>query len=284
MIAQDLGLSIARKCTIMGVSRSGFYDWRKREASRREIANASLDSHIQRIYHEHAGRYGYRRICDDLRDVGLSVSLERVRRRMKRLNLKGIQSRKLKYTTNSRHNLPIMPNLLEQDFGVEHANQAWVGDITYIRVKQQWLYLAVILDLYSRKVIGWAFGERINAKLVTDSLKAALRNRGYPTGVIVHTDRGSQYCSKVYQKLIQSYQLQASMSGKGNCYDNAACESFFHTLKVEFVYQHYFATIEQARTMIFWFIEVYYNRKRKHSTIGYKSPVNFESANFKLAA
>ena len=269
MIAQDLGLSIARKCTIMGVSRSGFYDWRKRELSKREIANASLDSHIQRVYHEHAGRYGYRRICDDLRDVGLSVSLERVRRRMKRLSLRGIQSRKFKHTTNSRHNLPIMPNLLEQDFDADYANQAWVGDITYIRVKQHWLYLAVILDLYSRKVIGWAFGERINAKLVTDALKAALRNRGYPTGVIVHTDRGSQYCSKAYQKLIRSYQLQASMSGKGNCYDNAACESFFHTLKVEYVYQHYFATIEQARTMIFWFIEVYYNRKRKHSTIGY---------------
>ena len=284
MIAQDLGLSIARKCTIMGVSRSGFYDWRKRELSKREIANASLDSHIQRVYHEHAGRYGYRRICDDLRDVGLSVSLERVRRRMKRLNLKGIQSRKFKHTTNSRHNLPIMPNLLEQDFDADYANQAWVGDITYIRVKQQWLYLAVILDLYSRKVIGWEFGERINAKLVTDALKAALRNRGYPTGVIVHTDRGSQYCSKAYQKLIRSYQLQASMSGKGNCYDNAACESFFHTLKVEYVYQHYFATIEQARTMIFWFIEVYYNRKRKHSTIGYKSPVNFELANLKSAA
>lgn len=284
MIAQDLGLSIARKCTIMGVSRSGFYDWRKRELSKREIANASLDSHIQRVYHEHAGRYGYRRICDDLRDVGLSVSLERVRRRMKRLNLKGIQSRKFKHTTNSRHNLPIMPNLLEQDFDADYANQAWVGDITYIRVKQHWLYLAVILDLYSRKVIGWAFGERINAKLVTDALKAALRNRGYPTGVIVHTDRGSQYCSKAYQKLIRSYQLQASMSGKGNCYDNAACESFFHTLKVEYVYQHYFATTEQARTMIFWFIEVYYNRKRKHSTIGYKSPVNFELANLKSAA
>lgn len=142
----------------------------------------------------------------------------------------------------------------------------------------------MILDLHSRKVIGWAFGVRINAKLVCDALKSALRSRGYPTGVIIHTDRGSQYCSKDYQKLIKKYQLKCSMSGKGNCYDNAACESFFHTLKVEFVYQHSFGSIEHAQSMIFWFIEVYYNRKRKHSTIGYKSPVNFELAYIKLAA
>ena len=284
MISQFSELPVTRKCRILNVSRSGYYDWRNRGMSQQQMANAVLDVHIQRIYKEHAGRYGYRRICVVLCDLGISASFERIRRRMKRLKLRGIQSRKFKQTTNSKHNLPIKPNLLEQNFITVKANQAWVGDITYIRVKQQWLYLAVILDLYSRKVIGWAFGERINAKLVTDSLKAALRNRGYPTGVIVHTDRGSQYCSKVYQKLIQSYQLQASMSGKGNCYDNAACESFFHTLKVEYVYQHYFATIEQARTMIFWFIEVYYNRKRKHSTIGYKSPVNFELANLKSAA
>mgnify|MGYP000870791196 FL=1 len=284
MIAQEPKLSTTRKCAIIGVSRSGYYDWRKRKLSQRELANTALDVHIQRIYHEHAGRYGYRRICDDLRDLGLLVSLERVRRRMKRLNLKAIQSRKFKHTTNSKHSLPIMPNLLEQDFYTGRANQAWVGDITYIRVKQQWLYLAVILDLYSRKVIGWAFAERINAKLVTDALKSALRSRGYPTGVIMHTDRGSQYCSRMYQSIIKAYQLKASMSGKGNCYDNAACESFFHTLKVEYVYQHCFVNIEQARSMIFWFIEVYYNRKRKHSTIGYQSPVNFEMATMKLAA
>lgn len=269
MIAQETGLSTLRKCTIMGVSRSGFYDWRKREVSNREISNVQLDKHIRDIYNEHAGRYGYRRICEELREIGLSASLERVRR---------------KYTTNSKHNLPIEPNLLEQDFNVTAPNTAWVGDITYIRVKQQWLYLAVILDLYSRKVIGWAFGVRINAKLVCDALKSALRSRDYPTDVIMHTDRGSQYCSHAYQKLIKAYQLKCSMSGTGNCYDNAACESFFHTLKVEYVYQYSFGSIEHAQSMIFWFIEVYYNRKRKHSTIGYQSPVNFELANMKLAA
>ena len=283
-IQEHQGLTIARKCAIMGVSRSGFYDWRNREVSVREVSNIQLDEHIMRIYREHEGRYGYRRVCDELRDLGVSASLERVRRRMKRIGLRGIQSIKFKYTTNSRHNLPIAPNLLEQNFKVTAPNTAWVGDITYIRVKQQWLYLAVILDLYSRKVIGWAFGVRINAKLVCDALKSALRSRDYPTDVIMHTDRGSQYCSHAYQKLIKEYQLKCSMSGKGNCYDNAACESFFHTLKVEFVYQHSFGSIEHAQSMIFWFIEVYYNRKRKHSTIGYKSPVNFELAYIKLAA
>lgn len=284
MIADEPMLPIARKCAIMNVSRSGYYDWRQREVSRRELANQDLDAQIQTIYHNHAGRYGYRRICEELRDMGICASLERVRRRMKRLNLKGIQHRKFKHTTNSKHNLPIMPNLLEQNFSADQANQVWVADITYIRVKQQWLYLAVVIDLYSRKVIGWAFGERINATLVCQALKSALHQRGYPTEVIVHTDRGSQYCSRLYRRIIKNYALHASMSGKGNCYDNAACESFFHTLKVEWVYQQTFTSIEQARTAIFWFIEAYYNRKRKHSTLGYLSPVNFELANNKLAA
>ena len=284
MIADEPMLPIARKCAIMNVSRSGYYDWRQREVSRRELANQDLDAQIQTIYHNHAGRYGYRRICEELRDMGICASLERVRRRMKRLNLKGIQHRKFKHTTNSKHNLPIMPNLLEQNFSADQANQVWVADITYIRVKQQWLYLAVVIDLYSRKVIGWAFGERINATLVCQALKSALHQRGYPTEVIVHTDRGSQYCSRLYRRIIKNYALHASMSGKGNCYDNAACESFFHTLKVEWVYQQTFNSIEQARTALFWFIEAYYNRKRKHSTLGYFSPVNFELANSKLAA
>lgn len=248
------------------------------------MLNTALDGHIQRIYAEHAGRYGYRRVCDELRDMGLAVSLERVRRRMKRLNLRGIQKRKFKHTTDSKHNMATAPNLLNQCFEADAPNTKWVADITYIRVKQQWLYLAVVIDLYSRKVIGWAFGERINARLVCDALKAALFKRGYPIGMIVHTDRGSQYCSRAYQKLIRAYDLQCSMSGKGNCYDNAACESFFHTLKVEQVYRTSFESMEHARREIFWFIEAYYNLKRKHSTLGYKSPVNFENAALQNAA
>ncbi len=268
----------------MNVSRSGYYDWRNRSLSRRAVANAQLDKHITLIYHEHAGRYGYRRINEELRIMGIQASLERVRRRMSRLNLKGIQSCQFKHTTNSRHSLPIMPNLLAQNFNVTHPNQTWIGDITYIKVKQQWLYLAVVIDLYSRQVIGWSFGERINSQLVVNALKSALYKRAYPSSVIVHTDRGSQYCSRQYQQIIQSYGLRASMSGKGNCYDNAACESFFHTLKVEWIYQQTFENMDEARRMIFWFIEAYYNRKRRHSTLGYLSPVDYELVNKKMAA
>ncbi len=268
----------------MAVSRSGYYDWRKRQVSNRTIANAKLDKHIQAIYEEHKGRYGYRRIAETLWEKSITVSLERIRRRMRKLNIKGIQSRKFKYTTNSKHTLPIMPNLLNQNFNTISPNQVWVADITYIRVKQRWLYLAVVIDLYSRKIIGWRFGERINKQLVIDALKAALFNRHYPKNVIVHTDRGSQYCSHQYQALIKAYGLKASMSGKGNCYDNAACESFFHSLKVECVYQHSFENIDEACSELFWYIEAYYNRKRKHSTLGYLSPINYELATLKMAA
>ena len=240
--------------------------------------NTQLDVCIKRMYVEHAGRYGYRRICSALTDEGFTVSRERVRRRMCRIGLKGFQKRKFKHTTDSNHGLPIAPNRLNQAFDVVAPNVAWVADITYVRVRQQWLYLAVVLDLYSRQVIGWAFSQRINADLVCRALQSALLNRNHPKGVLMHTDRGSQYCSRQYQQLLKQHQLVCSMSGKGNCYDNAVCESFFHTLKVEHVYRQIFDSIDDARRSIFWYIEAYYNRKRKHSTLGYKSPVEFEKS------
>lgn len=250
----------------------------------REVENAYLDKQIKHVYKEHRGRYGYRRICEQLKDKGLRVSLERIRRRMKKQGLWAVQARQFKRTTNSQHNRPIAANLLKQNFCVERANVAWVADMTYIRVKSCWLYLAVVLDLYSRKVIGWAFGERITTQLATDALASALAKRQPQRQVIVHTDRGIQYCSKQYQALIKANGLQASMSAKGNCYDNAACESFFHTLKVELIYQRDFADLNEARTEIFYYIEAYYNRKRKHSTIGYLSPVDYELARSHSAA
>lgn len=266
---------------LLGLSSSGYYDWFKRQPSQRSVGYLTLDQHIKRIYVEHNGRYGYRRICAELADEGITSSQERIRRRMNKLNLKGMQRRKFKHTTDSNHAFPIAPNRLNQQFNFEQPNHAWVADITYIRVKQQWLYLAVMIDLYSRKVVGWSMSQRINAELVCSALNNALKCRGYPRGVIVHTDRGSQYCSRVYQQIISSHQLLCSMSGKGNCYDNAVCESFFHTLKVEHIYRESLTEIEQAKTSVFWFIESYYNRTRKHSSIGYKSPVNFEEENAK---
>ena len=272
------GLSLNRLLPLIEVSPSGYYDWLKRRPSKRETENQELDTHIIRVYHEHSGRYGYRRIYVELLEQGVfSGSRERIRRRLRYLGLKAIHKRKFKNTTDSDHDKPVAPNLLQQNFDMTRLDEAWVGDITYIRVGQKWLYLAVVIDLYSRKVIGWSMDKRMNTDLVCNALKMALHNRSYPKGVIMHTDRGSQYCSKSYQKLIKNHSLLCSMSGKGNCYDNAVCESFFHTLKVELVYQRQYDTREQAKRSIFWYIEAYYNRIRRHSGINYKSPINFES-------
>jgi putative transposase len=271
------GLSLNRLLPLIEVSPSGYYDWLKRSPSKRETENQELDGHINRVYHEHKGRYGYRRIYVELLEQGLFFgSRERIRRRLRRLGLKAIHKHKFKNTTDSDHDKPVAPNLLQQNFGMTRLDEAWVGDITYIRVGQKWLYLAVVIDLYSRKVIGWSMDKRMKADLVCGALKMALHNRSYPKGVIMHTDRGSQYCSKRYQRLIKNHSLLCSMSGKGNCYDNAVCESFFHTLKVELVYQRRYETRDQAKRSIFWYIEAYYNRVRRHSSIDYKSPINFE--------
>ena len=168
---------------------------------------------------------------------------------------------------------------------MRRTNQTWVGDITYIRVGQhQWVYLAVVMDLYSRKVIGWVMNKRMKASLVCDALSMALANRNYPKNVIMHTDRVSQYCSKQYQTLLKQNELICSMSGKGNCYDNAVCESFFHTLKTEHVHRFNYETREQAKRSVFWYIEAYYNRIRRHSGIDYQSPINFEKRALKNAS
>ena len=271
------GLSLNRLLPLIEVSASGYYDWLKRDPSKRDTENRELDEHINRVYHQHSGRYGYRRIYVELLEQGLFFgSRERIRRRLRHLGLKAIHKQKFKNTTDSRHDKPVAPNLLEQNFTMTRLDEAWVGDITYIRVGQKWLYLAVVIDLYSRKVIGWSMDKRIKAALVCDALKMALHNRNYPKGVVMHTDRGSQYCSKDYQKLFRKHELLCSMSCKGNCYDNAVCESFFHTLKVELIYQRNYETRDQAKRSIFWYIEAYYNRVRRHSGIDYLSPINFE--------
>jgi len=278
------GLSLYRLLVLVNVSQSGYYDWLKRKPSKRSINNAYLDQAIATVYWQHNGRYGYRRIYVELLESGqYAGSRDRIRRRMRRLGLRAITKKKFKHTTDSRHDKPIAPNLLNQMFTMNRVDEAWVGDITYVRVGQKWLYLAVVLDLYSRKVIGWAMDKRMKAGLVCDALKMALYNRDYPQDVIVHSDRGSQYCSKAYQRLITKHQLKCSMSGKGNCYDNAVCESFFHTLKTELVYQHQYETRAQARQSVFWYIEAYYNRIRRHSSIGYMSPINYEKRALKNA-
>lgn len=267
---------ISIQCETLKVSRSGYYSWRYRTPSNRALENQKLDEKIKDIYHDHKGRYGVPRITDELKDQGEKVNKKKVEKRMRALNLKGKQAKKFKVTTDSNHQLPIAKNLLKQDFTATDINQKWAGDITYIWTKTGWLYLAVIIDLFSRQVIGWSLSNRINKELVCNALQMALWRRGFPKDVIVHTDRGSQYCSNKYQKLLKDNHLKCSMSGKGCCYDNAVSESFFHTLKVECLFDYIFANRENAKQVIFEYIEIYYNRKRKHSTIGHKTPAQYE--------
>ena len=263
-------------CQVLCVARSGYYDWLKRPESTRAVSNRTLDRQIRRIFADHKQRYGAPRIADELHDQGLRCSKNRVARRMKELGLRGIQAKKFKVTTDSNHTKPVAPDLLGQDFTAGRSNQKWVSDITYLWTDEGWLYLAVVMDLYSRAVVGWAMNRRMTQQLVIDALTMALFRRGFPKGTILHSDRGSQYCSAAYQKLIRDKKLRCSMGRRANCYDNAAMESFFHTLKVEQVHRQRYRTRAAAKTAVFEYVEVYYNRKRKHSAIGHQIPMMFE--------
>lgn len=270
--------AIAVCCDVLRVSRSGYYDWRKRKPSNQELSNRDLDARIKALFVQHKQRAGSPRITPDLQAEGFSCSENRVARRMKHLGLRALAKRKYKVTTDSEHNKPLYDNKLNRDFTTTDINQKWAQDITYIHTQEGWLYLAVVLDLHSRAVIGWSMNKRMKASLVCDALTMALRRRNYPSNVLVHSDRGSQYGSKRYRKLIENYRLIGSMSRKGNCWDNAIAESFFHTLKVELVQQQFYLTRLMAKQSLFHYIESYYNRQRRHSAIGYNFPMQFEMA------
>ncbi len=263
-------------CRVLLVARSGYYSWLKRPSGVRTSSNRTLDVQIRQVFAEHKQRYGAPRITDELNDRGIACSRNRVARRMKTMGLRGIQAKKFKVTTDSNHNKPVAPDLLEQDFTAVQPNQKWVSDITYVWTDEGWLYLAVVMDLYSRAIVGWAMDKRMTQQLVIDALTMALFRRRFPKGVIIHSDRGSQYCAAAYQRLIKEKGLRCSMGRRANCYDNAAMESFFHTLKVEQVHRQRYRTRAAAKTAVFEYIEVYYNRKRKHSAIGHQIPMMFE--------
>ena len=263
-------------CKVMDVSSSGYYEWRRRPESAQELSNRKLDEEIGKVYGEHKQRYGVPRVTEELKERGLQCSENRIARRMQKLGLKGIQAKKFKRTTDSNHDKPVAPDLIEQDFTALAPNQKWVSDLTYVWTDEGWLYLAVIMDLYSRAIIGWSMGKRMTQQLMCDALTMALFRRGFPKGVIIHSDRGSQYCSTAYQKLIKMTGLRCSMGRRATCYDNAAMESFFHTLKVELIHRERYPTRQAAKGAIFEYIETYYNRKRRHSAIGYKIPMLFE--------
>ena len=270
--------SITRMCELFKVSRSGFYSFITKPKSLRHQANQQLDRKIRDVYTQHKKRYGAPRITRVLQAQNETCSHTRVARRMKTMGLVAVAKRKFKVTTDSEHNLPVYKNILNRDFSTTDINQKWACDITYVRTEEGWLYLAVVIDLYSRAVIGWSMSKRMKKALVCDALMMALFKRKFPKNVIVHSDRGSQYCSIKYQNILKDYRLIGSMSRKGNCWDNAIAESFFHTLKVELIHECVYRTGEQARQSIFQYLEVYYNKNRMHSAIGYRTPFEFECA------
>jgi transposase InsO family protein len=275
--ANEGDFSVSMMCRMVKVSRSGYYGWKRHSPSKRSQANKVLSENIKRVFDDEKARAGSPRITLRLQREGISASHNRVAKIMKDNGWRAKAAKKYKATTNSNHSLPVAPNLLEQNFEADVPDQKWVSDITYIWTEEGWLYLAVVLELFSRRVVGWAMAERMTAVLVCDALKMALWRRKLPKGVIIHSDRGSQYCSAIYQKLLGKHQFICSMSKKGDCYDNAAMESWNHSLKVEAIHGEKFLTRAEAKHHVFEYIEVYYNRKRLHSKLGYLSPEAFET-------
>ena len=268
--------SVSRMCRQLAVSRTGYCQWRTREPSARSRANERLDAQVAAIHRESRRSYGRERIHRQMVEQRMPVGRERIRKSLKRQGLRPVYRRPYRVTTDSSHNKPVAPNLLERRFGGWTMNQAWTADITYVATEEGWLYLAVVMDLASRRIVGWSMSDRIKANLVCEALKSAYWQRKPGPGLIMHTDRGSQYASKPHRDLIRDFRMRASMSGKGNCWDNAAMESFFKTLKVERVYQVRYSTRAQARLDIVNWIEGFYNRERLHSSVGYRTPVAAE--------
>jgi len=272
-------------CRALRVSRGGYYAWLRGRGRKREQANTVLLKDIRRIHEDSGKSYGSPRVYRDLRNTGVSCSKERVERLMRENGLRSKHKRKFKVTTDSKHNLPVAPNILAGRFEWERPNQAWVGDITFISTAEGWLYLAVLLDLFSRRVVGWAMDKRITRHLVLRALHMAIQRRRPPKGIIVHSDQGSQYASGDYQRELKDHEMICSMSGRGRCFDNAVAESFFHTLKVELIHgEQQFRSREQAMSAIFKFMEVFYNTKRLHSKLDYVSPVAYEQMKLLKAA
>lgn len=268
--------SINSMCRFMGVSKSAYYEWQQRKPTPREQSDDKLTPIIQSIFAKSRATYGTRRIRQTLQSKDLTVGRRRIGRLMRAAGLACKTRRKFKATTDSKHHLPVADNIVDRQFIVKKPNQVYVGDITYIHTREGWLYLAVVIDLYSRQVVGWSMDGNMRAKLVNDALLMAIWQRKPDKGLLWHTDRGSQYASDSHRKLLKLYGIRQSMSRKGNCWDNAVSESFFHTLKTELIHHKTFHSREEAKQAVFEYIEVFYNRERLHSANGYISPVDFE--------
>lgn len=263
-------------CRVMAVARSGFYAWRQQSGSRRAQQNQALRVQIQSIHHESDGTYGSPRIHRDLWARGLRISRHRVARLMRLSGIRGVCRRRVPGRSRPVSSEVMAENLLQRQFAATQPNQKWAGDITVITTGEGWLYVAVLVDLYSRRVVGWAMGTRITTELTQAALTMAVHQRQVVRPVLHHSDRGSQYTAGQYQQGLTRYGLRCSMSRPGNCWDNAVVESFFASLKTELVYRRQFRSRQEAQTAIFAYIEGFYNRRRRHSTLGYLSPVEFE--------
>ena len=269
--------SVTRMCRQLEVSPTGYYQWNRRAPSNRSVANAVLDAQVAAIHAGSQRSYGRPRIVRELSNQGVQVSHERVRNSLKRQGLCPVYKRPYRVTTDSAHNKPIAPNVLDRRVDGGQVNQAWVGDISYIATGEGWLYLACVMDLASRRIVGWSMSNRIKADLVCQALKSTYWRRKPPEGLIMHSDRGSQYASDNHRQLIKDYRMIQSMSRRANCWDNATMESFFKTLKVERIHLLRYDTRALAKLDIVDWIEGFYNRRRMHSSIGYKTPVDVES-------
>ncbi|EAO0490907.1 TPA: IS3 family transposase [Salmonella enterica subsp. enterica serovar Strathcona] len=273
--------NIKAMCRVLQIARSGWYVWhqRRHQINRRQRFRLVCDNVVREVFSDAKQRYGAPRLTDELRAQGYQFNVKTVAASLRRQGLRAKASRRFRPVSYRKHGLPVSENLLKQDFYASGPNQKWVGDITYLRTGEGWLYLAVVIDLWSRSVIGWSMSSRMTAQLACDALQMALWRRKCPENVIVHTDRGGQYCSTDYQSLLKRHNLRGSMSARGCCYDNACAESFFHTLRVECIHGEDFVSREIMRTAVFNYSECDYNRWRRHSACGGLSPEQFENQN-----
>ena len=260
----------------MQVSRSGYYAWRKRGKSLRQRENEQLVPIVKAAHRKSKGTYGARRIAEEIEAQGNTCGRTRAATLMKLARVAAKQKKKFKATTDSKHNLPVAPNLLDRQFEVNEPDTVYVSDITYIWTREGWLYLAVVLDLFSRQVVGWSLSNRMTKKLIVNALLMAIWRRRPAPGLIFHSDRGSQYCSNDFQKMLKTHEMVSSMSRKGNCWDNSVAESFFGSMKTERTYFSNYMTREEAKRDTVDYIEMFYNSNRRHSYLGYVSPKDFE--------
>ena len=268
--------AVRTMCRVLGLSTSGYYAWAQRSQSIRAIENLKLMDEIREIHQSSYQIYGSQRIAIALQKKGLACSRQRAARLMRRMGIRAKTARKFKVTTDSNHREPIAPNLLARDFFVDAPNKVWTSDITYVMTKRGWQYLTIIMELFSREIVGYSLSNRLSAKsTVVAALDMAIKHHRPLEGIILHSDRGIQYASKSFRNLLKKYRMRQSMSGKGNCYDNAVTETFFKTLKTEWIYGINYADAQELRISLFEYVELFYNRKRMHSSLGYLAPAEF---------